>query len=56
MILFSKGKRGKIYLDKNKAIKQTNEKRAKKEAYYLKLLNKYNIGPKFFYLKKDRFA
>ncbi|MFH1210207.1 MAG: hypothetical protein V1663_05470 [archaeon] len=54
MIFLTKGKRGKVYLDKDKAIKRTNNQRAKKEAYYLKLLNKYKIGPKFLYLKKDR--
>jgi putative serine/threonine protein kinase len=54
MIFLTKGKRGKIYLDKDKAIKKTNNQRVEKEAYYLKLLNKYKIGPKFLYLKKDR--
>ncbi|MBU2634300.1 MAG: hypothetical protein KJ674_03575 [Nanoarchaeota archaeon] len=56
MIFFAKGKRGRVYLEKDKAIKQTNEKRARKEANYLKLFNKYKIGPKFLYLRKDKFA
>jgi len=54
MIFLTKGKRGRIYIDKDIAIKQTNKERAKKEAYYLKLLNKYKIGPKLLYLKKDK--
>ena len=46
MKYFSSGKRGKIYLNKNIAIKKAPRNRIQNEVYWLKLLNRYSIGPK----------
>jgi len=42
----TKGKRGRIYVQGNVAIKKSLPNRIKNESSWLKLLNKYNIGPK----------
>lgn len=57
--LFAKGKRGVIYKKGRTIIKIKNPDskaagRIKNEAGYLKLLNKYNIGPKFISYKSNK--
>lgn len=59
MKIFAKGKRGLIYKQGNIITKVKNPKskainRIKNEAKYLKLLNKYKIGPKFVSFKKNK--
>ncbi len=51
----AKGKRSEVYIGnyKNKKIIVKKSKRAKIEAKWLKLLNKYQIGPKFIFLGKN---
>ena len=51
----TKGKRGKIYLEKGIAKKKSLPKRVKNESSWLKILNKHNIGPKLIEVKKDYF-
>jgi len=51
----TKGKRGKIYVEKGIAIKKSIPKRVKNESYWLRILNKYSIGPKLIEVKKDYF-
>jgi len=56
---FAKGKRGIIYKKGNFVVKVKNPeskavKRIRNEAEYLKLLNKYNIGPKFISYSKGK--
>ena len=48
MEYLAKGKRSKVYLDNGRVVKVTNEYSAQNEAYWLKKLNKYKIGPKFY--------
>lgn len=55
MEYFSKGKRGKIYLIKNIAVKKSMDKYIKNEVKYLKLLNKHGIGPKLLNHGKNYF-
>jgi putative serine/threonine protein kinase len=55
MKYYSKGKRGKIYLDKEYIIKKAEHIRIKNEVKWLKILNKYNIGPKLIKYGKDYF-
>jgi len=55
MKYFSKGKRGKIYLRKDVAIKMGLNKHIKNEVKWLKRLNKYNIGPKLISYKNNYF-
>ncbi|QQG39252.1 MAG: hypothetical protein HYS32_02245 [Candidatus Woesearchaeota archaeon] len=59
---FAKGKRGYIYVGDYKGIKvaikvknpsSKAENRIENEAYWLKKLNKYGIGPKFYFLKEN---
>ena len=65
MQLLAKGKRGITYLDtchdKRIVIKKENKNsgainRIQNEIFWLKRLNKYNIGPKLVWHKKDSFA
>ncbi len=51
----TKGKRGKIYVQGKFAIKKSLPKRVKNESSWLKILNKYDIGPKLVEVKKDYF-
>jgi putative serine/threonine protein kinase len=51
----TKGKRGKIYVQGSIAIKKSLSKRVKNESSWLKILNKYKIGPKLIEVKKDYF-
>ncbi|MBS3143406.1 hypothetical protein J4446_00820 [Candidatus Woesearchaeota archaeon] len=51
----TKGKRGKIYVEGNTAIKKSLPKRVKNESSWLKILNKYGIGPKLIEVKKNYF-
>jgi putative serine/threonine protein kinase len=51
----TKGKRGKIYVQGNTAIKKSIPKRVKNESSWLKILNKYKIGPKLREVKKNYF-
>ena len=51
----TKGKRGKIYVEKGIAIKKLIPKRVEKESSWLKILNKYGIGPKLIGVEKDYF-
>jgi len=51
----TKGKRGKIYVEKDIAKKISLPKRVKNESSWLKILNKYDIGPKLVEVKKDHF-
>lgn len=55
MKYFSKGKRGKIYLEGIYAIKKSSPLRAKNEVKWLKILNKYNVGPKLVSCNKNSF-
>ena len=55
MEYFSKGKRGKIYLDKGYAIKKAFPLRIENEVKWLKVLNKYDIGPKLVSHGKNSF-
>jgi predicted Ser/Thr protein kinase len=55
MEYFSKGKRGKIYLNNDYAIKKAIPSRIKNEVRWLKILNKYNIGPKLVSYNKNSF-
>jgi len=52
---FAKGKRSEVYIGnyRKKKIVVKKSKRAKIEAKWLKLLNKYQIGPKFIFLGKN---
>ena len=56
MKYFSKGKRGKIYLIKDKAIKKGLVIHIKNEVKWLKILNKYGIGPKLISYKNSYFT
>ena len=51
----TKGKRGKIYVQGDIAIKKSLPKRVKNESFWLKILNKYKIGPKLMEVKKNYF-
>tara|TARA_Y100000034_G_scaffold124469_1_gene172682 strand:- start:1387 stop:1935 length:549 start_codon:yes stop_codon:yes gene_type:complete len=51
----TKGKRGKIYVEKGIAMKKSLPKRVKNESSWLRILNKYNIGPKLLSVKKNYF-
>ena len=51
----TKGKRGKIYVEGNTAIKKSLPKRVKNESSWLKILNKYGIDPKLIEVKKNYF-
>lgn len=55
MKLFAHGKRGRIYLQSGVAKKVSAPKRIKNEVYWLKILNKHNIGPKLIDYKKTSF-
>ena len=55
MKYLTKGKRGKIYIDKGIAKKVSSNKTIKKEVYWLKLLNKHKIGPELINFKKNYF-
>ncbi len=55
MKYFSKGKRGKIFLIKDIAIKKGLARHIKNEVKWLKLLNKYEIGPKLISYKNNYF-
>ncbi|MBU1203857.1 MAG: hypothetical protein KKG60_02185 [Nanoarchaeota archaeon] len=52
----TKGKRGKIYVKENIAIKKSKQVHVQNEVKWLKILNNYNIGPKLLSSKKDRFS
>ena len=63
MIFLAKGKRGNVYLAKHKGktvvVKQARAtstviNRLENEAYWLKKLNKYSIGPKFISLAEGK--
>ncbi|MBW3020791.1 hypothetical protein KY334_05825 [Candidatus Woesearchaeota archaeon] len=61
MKFFAKGRRGYIYREGNIAKKITNPKskainRIQNEIKFLKILNKYNIGPKLLKSGKDYFT
>ena len=55
MVYFSKGKRGKIFLKDNVAKKVGNSKHINNEIKWLKILNKFNIGPKLISSGKNYF-
>ncbi|MEK6933130.1 MAG: hypothetical protein AABW56_05055 [Nanoarchaeota archaeon] len=55
MEYFDKGKRGKIYLVKEIAIKKGLQVHINNEVRWLKVLNKYKIGPKLISYKNDCF-
>ncbi|MEK6835425.1 MAG: hypothetical protein AABX55_00175 [Nanoarchaeota archaeon] len=55
MKYFSKGKRSKIYLQGKIAIKKAAKNVIKNEVYWLKILNKYNIGPRLISYGKNYF-
>ena len=55
MKYFSKGKRGRIYLIKNMAMKKSLPRHIKNEVKFLKILNKHNIGPKLISSGKNHF-
>ena len=55
MEYFSKGKRGKIFLVKNIATKKSLPRHIKNEVKWLKILNRYNIGPKIISYGKSYF-
>jgi len=55
MEYYDEGKRGKIYLDKGYAIKKADKIRIKNEVYWLKLLNKYKIGPRLIKYRDNYF-
>ena len=55
MEYFNKGKRGKIYLVKEIAIKKGLQVHINNEVRWLKVLNEYKIGPKLISSKKDYF-
>ena len=55
MKYFSRGKRGKIYLIKNIAVKKSLKRHTENEVKYLKLLNKYDIGPRLLSSGKNYF-
>ena len=55
MEYFSKGKRGKIYLEGKYAIKRSNPLIVNREVKWLKLLNKHNIGPRLISYNKNSF-
>ncbi len=55
MEYFSKGKRGKIYLIKDIAMKKSLAIHTKNEVKFLKILNKYDIGPRLISSGKDYF-
>ena len=52
---FNKGKRGKIFLEGNIAIKKGEPRHILNEVKWLKELNKYNIGPKLISSGKNYF-
>src|SRR3989344_5362252 len=56
MEFLGKGKRGKVYLEKGIATKFSQTFRVKNEVYWLKILNKYNIGPKLVSYTEDSFS
>lgn len=58
MQFYTKGKRSLIYKNNNIIIKKINPNtkainRLENEAHWLEILNKNNIGPRFFKLEKD---
>lgn len=55
MQYFSRGKRGKIYLEKDYAVKKSNPIRVKNEVKWLKILNKYKIGPRLVKYNQNSF-
>ena len=55
MKYFSRGKRGKIYLIKNIAVKKSQKRHTENEVKYLKLLNKHDIGPRLLSSGKNYF-
>ena len=55
MKYFSKGKRGKIFLINNFAIKKSLVRHINNEVKWLKILNKYNVGPKLISRGKNYF-
>ncbi len=55
MEYFAKGKHGRIYLDSGYAVKKADKERIKNEVKWLKLLNKYDIGPKLVSYGKSYF-
>ena len=55
MKYFAKGKHGRIYSDKGYAVKKASSLRIKNEVKWLKLLNKYHIGPKLIGYGKSYF-
>ena len=60
MEFFAKGKRGRVYLDKKEGkfvcVKKSDENRIRNEVYWLKILNKYKIGPKLISYDKNSFC
>lgn len=51
----TKGKRGKIYVEKGIAMKKSLPHRVKNESSWIKILNKYKIGPKLVEVKRNYF-
>jgi len=51
----TKGKRGKIYVEKGIAKKKSLAKRVKNESSWIRILNKHGIAPKLIEVKKDHF-
>ncbi|MBS3134889.1 hypothetical protein J4406_00760 [Candidatus Woesearchaeota archaeon] len=51
----TKGKRGKIYVEKGIAIKKSLPERVKNESSWLRILNRHGIGPKLIEVKKNYF-
>jgi|SRR3989344_2200393 len=51
----AKGKRGRIYVEGNIALKKSFPKRVKNESNWIKKLNKYGIGPRLIEVKKNYF-
>ena len=55
MKYFSKGKRGKIYLENSYAIKKASPVRINNEVKWLRILNKHRMGPKLINYSKNHF-
>ena len=51
----AKGKRGKIYVEGNVALKESTLERVKNESKWLRILNKNRVGPKLIEVKKNYF-
>jgi predicted Ser/Thr protein kinase len=56
LVYLTKGKRGKIYVDKNRAVKKSTSDHVSNEVLWLKILNKKKIGPKLISSSKNSFS